>query len=85
MESLPKELKHTQLIFRSPILCSNYSFPFGGEQGWYTQLPGGLFSPKVIYGKKLTLAVLLLFSFGMGTYVHQAKYQGVFMNLQKNT
>jgi hypothetical protein len=38
-----------------------------------TQLSGRVFSPSDIW-KKLSQPLLLHFSFGMGTYVHHAKY-----------
>ena len=42
-----------------------------------TQLPGRLFSPSNIC-KKLSHHFLLHFPIVMGSYVHHAKYQGVF-------
>ena len=48
-----------------------------------TQLPGRVFSPSDIW-KKLSHPLLLHFPFGMSTYVHHKKYQGMFMNLPEN-
>ena len=42
-----------------------------------SQLPGRLFSPSDV-SKKLSHQFLLRFPIGMGSYVHQAKYQVVF-------
>ena len=50
--------------------------------GWvattgHVQLPGGLFSPSDKC-KKTVSQLLLRFPIGIGSYVHHAKYQGVF-------
>ena len=40
---------------------------------------------QVIYAKKLSHHFLLHFPIGIGSYVHRAKYQGVFILLLENT
>ena len=49
-----------------------------------TQLPGTLFCQSEIC-KKLSHHFLLHFTYGMGSYDHHGKYQGVFPYLLENT